>query len=83
MSALEESIVEWLKGERLPIRRDLLIQEITRLAKHGNLWPLAPASEWHRAIDTAIGNDAIVELDGGLRLATEPVKNAEKQLELF
>jgi hypothetical protein len=87
MDALIESVVEWVRGERVPRTRLQVVMEITCLASHCKLWPMAMVSEWNEAVDAACKQGLLVESDGVLRLvtvaATEPEPMEAKQLELF
>lgn len=85
MDVLQEAVLEWIQGERIPQTRFQVIADLRTMASHCKLWPHATVSEWSRAIDAAIWNKEIVESDGVLKLvtATEPEPTEAKQLELF
>lgn len=85
MYALQEAVVEWIQGERIPQSRMQVIADLRTMASHCNLWPHATLSEWSRAIDATCKQGLLVESDGVLKLvaATEPEPTEVKQLELF
>lgn len=81
---LTNDIVEWLAGERVPVRRSDVLLEITKLARHCKLWPVATYEEWDAAIDEAIRDGRVVEENCKVRLRpTECKSGPSKQLELF
>lgn len=79
--------MEWIQGERIPQSRIRVVLEITSLANHCKLWPMATMGQWNEAIDAAVKQNLITESDGVLKLiavaATEPEPTEVKQLELF
>jgi hypothetical protein len=87
MDALQEAVLEWIQGERIPQTRFSVIADLRTMASHSKLWPHATVSEWSRAIDATCKQGLLVESDGVLKLitvaATEPEPAEAKQLELF
>lgn len=85
MDVLQEAVLEWIQGERIPQTRWSVIQGIILLSSHCQLWPIATADEWGEAIDATCKQGLLVESGGVLKLvsATEPEPTEAKQLELF
>mgnify|MGYP007090121534 CR=1 FL=1 len=83
MANLADALVEWVEGERVPMSRYRLVEEITKFAKHSRLWPTATQRQWGEAVDSAIAQKLLVERDGVIFVvpATEPEQT--KQLDLF
>jgi len=84
MNNLTEAVTDWIRGERIPQSRALIIDELTLIARLCNGWPTATACQWNEAIDAAIESGKVVEFGGLLRVApvAAPV-DEEVQLELF
>jgi hypothetical protein len=87
MDVLQEAVLEWIQGERIPQSRQQVIAELRTIASHCSEWPHATVSEWSRAIDATCKQGLLVESDGVLKLitvaATELEPTEAKQLELF
>lgn len=82
MANLTDALVEWVAGERVPLSRYRLVEEITRFARHSSAWPSATPRQWGEAVDSAIKHGLLAERDGVIKVvsASEPSAN---QLELF
>ena len=84
MDVLTEAVIDWVKGERIHQTRQELIDSLVLLTRHCDVWPIATPRQWNEAIDSAIEQNLITEVDGKVMLATvtepEPTK---LQLELF
>lgn len=85
MMDLEDAVVEWLSGERHGQHRHLLIEDIMRLAKHSDVWPVAERYMWERAVTSCLASGAIAEKSGRLVVARKPTKPTQKdsQMDLF
>ncbi|MCC7334410.1 MAG: hypothetical protein IT422_04920 [Pirellulaceae bacterium] len=83
---LTDSLIEWLRGERVPLSRFRLVEEITLFARHSRSWPTATPRQWGEAVDSACRQGLLVERDGLILIApaTEPeLTEKEVQLDLF
>lgn len=83
MDVLQEAVIEWIQGERVPISRTELVREIMSLSSHCKLWPIATERQWHAAIDSVVKDYLIAEKDGVLSLVSVVELAKEVQLELF
>jgi hypothetical protein len=80
---LSTDVVEFLRGERRPMKRQELAASIQREATHNPAWPKATFEQWTQAINDAVRAGELV-LDGEtVRLAVKPSQSNEKQLDLF
>jgi hypothetical protein len=80
---LQTDIVEYLKGERRPMKRQELCVSIVKEASHNHAWPKATHEEWMLAINAAVRDGALVLVNESVWLATKPVEPVDRQLDLF
>ena len=81
--SLETDIVQFLKGERKPTRRQELCALITRAAVHNPAWPKATYEQWNAAIAKAISL-GLIQCDGQtVWLPKSEAKPKSEQLDLF
>lgn len=80
---LTNDVIEWLAGERVPMRRADFLLEITRTAQHNKLWPAAKYEEWDAAVDSAIKSGRVVERNGKLSIVLQVEKPTSIQMGLF
>jgi hypothetical protein len=81
--SLKNDIVEYLKGERRPMKRQELCVAIVKEASHNHAWPKATHQEWMQAINAAVRDGALVLVNESVWLATKPVEKKSEQLDLF
>ena len=81
--SLQSDIVEYLKGERRPMKRQELAAAIQRDACHNPAWPKATFEQWTDAINAAVRAGEFVLVNESVWLATKPVEKKPDQLELF
>jgi hypothetical protein len=80
---LATDIVEYLRGERKPMKQKELAASIQREATHNPAWPKATFEQWVEAIREAVKAGEL-ELNGEMVwLRVKPVEADEKQLDLF
>lgn len=83
MSDLVPALVEWLSGERVPLSRFRLVEEITLFARHSRSWPTATPRQWGEAVDSACKQGLLVERDGVILIASATeLKRTDKQVQL-
>ena len=84
MDVHEEAVLEWLQGERSPILRALMVQEITFQAHKCKLWPAGSSDVWDAAIGRCIKAGLVTESEGDkIKIAPPKKESKEEQLELF
>ena len=81
--SLQTDIVEYLKGERKPMKRQELCVSIVRESAHNHAWPKATHEQWMAAINAAIRAGELVLTDEVLRLAVKQAEKKPEQMELF
>lgn len=83
MSDLTADVVDYLKGERVPITRQAFVLGIVTLSTHSNAWQRATHEQWSEALDRCIKSGAVVEEGGKVRIASARPKDVQTQMELF
>lgn len=83
MSQLESDVVDYLKGERVPITRQAFVVGIVTLSTHSNAWQRATHEQWGEALDRCIKSGSVVEEADKVRVAPARPKGVQTQMELF
>lgn len=83
MADLSDALVEWVEGERVPLSRYRLVEEITKFARHSRAWPSATPRQWGEAVDSAIKHGLLAERDGAIVVVVAATEPSASQLELF
>ena len=84
--SLQTDLIEFLRGERKPMRRQMLCAAIQREAAYNAAWPRATIEEWDKALAEAVkAGELVLGGDTGdvVWLPVKAVKPAEKQMDLF
>ena len=76
-------LIDFVRAERLPISRQSLLVEISRLGTYAKAWARANHSQWEAALDAAIADGALIETNGKVCLAPVVKSGEDVQLELF
>jgi len=60
MADLVSDVVEFIRSNRVPVKRqDIVVELITIAAHSGGVWPRASSQEWNAAIDAAVGRELL------------------------
>ena len=80
---LSTDIVEYLRGERKPMKRTELAASIQREATHNHAWPKATFEQWLQAIDDAVKAGELDLVIETVWIKAKPVEAKAEQMELF
>lgn len=83
MSTLSKDVIEFLRGERRPMKRAELCIAIQKAAAHNKAWPRASFADWMLAINEAASAGELVLLGESIWLPSKPPIAKPRQQELF
>jgi len=81
--SLQTDLIEFLRGERKPMQRQILCAAIQREAAYNAAWPRATIKEWDRALAAAVKAGELVLTGDVVWLPAKVAEPVDKQLDLF